>query len=110
MTKTNIIKDYLSVKGNDEKPLGTAVKEIKDIYGVNTSLNFVQKVKETLTDDDIKSLMEQYPELVKNENGKVWMHPYLFIKFAMWLDPKFELEVIETFYEKWDKTQGAIEL
>lgn len=103
MTKTKIIEDYLSVKGNDEKPLGTVVKEIKDIYGVKTSLNFVQKVKESLTDDDIKALAEQYPELVKNEDGKVWMHPYLFIDYAMWLDPKFKLEVIKTFYENWTK-------
>lgn len=108
MTKTRIIEDYLSVKGNDEKPLGTVVKEIKDIYGVKTSLNFAQKVKESLTDDDIKVLAEQYPELVKNEDGKVWMHPYLFIDYAMWLDPKFKLEVIKTFYENWDKTQGVI--
>lgn len=48
MTKTRIIEDYLSIKGNNKKPLGTAVKEIKDIYGIKTSLDFVLKVKEKL--------------------------------------------------------------
>jgi hypothetical protein len=29
----------------------------------------------------------------------VWMHPYLFIKFAMWLNPKFEYFVIKFVYD-----------
>lgn len=28
-------------------------------------------------------------------NGGTWMHPYLFIKFAMYLSPKFEYHVIK---------------
>lgn len=27
------------------------------------------------------------------------MHPYLFVKFAMWLSPKFELQVIKWTYD-----------
>ena len=37
-------------------------------------------------------------------NGKtanrVWMHPYLFIKFAMWISPDFELQVIKFTYDE----------
>lgn len=37
-------------------------------------------------------------------NGKtqdtVWMHPYLFIKFAMWLNPRFEVQVIKFVYDQ----------
>lgn len=29
----------------------------------------------------------------------VWMHPYLFLKFAMWLNPKFEYFVIKFVYD-----------
>lgn len=29
------------------------------------------------------------------EPDKVWMHPTLFIKFAMWLNPRFEVKVIK---------------
>lgn len=28
------------------------------------------------------------------------MHPYLFIKFAMWINPKFELQVIKFVYDE----------
>jgi len=29
-----------------------------------------------------------------------WMHPYLFIKFAMWLNPRFEIQVIRFVYDQ----------
>lgn len=28
-------------------------------------------------------------------NSGTWMHPYLFVKFAMWINPKFEYHVIK---------------
>jgi hypothetical protein len=31
---------------------------------------------------------------------EVWMHPYLFIDFAMWLNPKFKLSVIKFVYDQ----------
>lgn len=32
--------------------------------------------------------------------GQVWMHPILFIKFAMWLNPRFEVQVIKFVYDQ----------
>jgi hypothetical protein len=31
---------------------------------------------------------------------QVWMHPYLFIKFAMWINPRFEVKVIKFVYDE----------
>ena len=31
---------------------------------------------------------------------QVWLNPYLFIKFAMWINPKFELQVIKFVYDE----------
>lgn len=31
--------------------------------------------------------------------GGTYMHPYLFVKFAMWLSPKFEVQVIKWVYD-----------
>lgn len=31
---------------------------------------------------------------------KVWMHPYLFIKFAMWINPRHEVSVIKFVYDE----------
>ena len=39
-----------------------------------------------------------------NKNGrtpdKVWMNPILFIKFAMWINPTFEVKVIRFVYDE----------
>ena len=38
------------------------------------------------------------------KNGRIpdrwYMHPYLFIKFAMWINPRFELQVIKFVYDE----------
>lgn len=31
---------------------------------------------------------------------EVWMHPYLFIDFAMWINPKFKFKVIKFVYDE----------
>lgn len=32
--------------------------------------------------------------------GSVWMHPYLFIDFAMWLNPAFKVQVLRFVYDE----------
>lgn len=36
----------------------------------------------------------------KGKNGGTWVHPYLFIDFAMWLNPKFKLQVIKFVHDQ----------
>ena len=38
-------------------------------------------------------------ETKKGKYGGTWMHPYLFVKFAMWLSPQFELQIIKWVYD-----------
>ena len=38
-------------------------------------------------------------EIKRGRNGATWMHPYLFVKFAMWLSPAFELKIIKWTYD-----------
>lgn len=35
----------------------------------------------------------------RGKNGGTIMHPYLFVKFAMWLSPEFEVQVIKWVYD-----------
>lgn len=37
---------------------------------------------------------------VRGNNGGTWMHPLLFIKFAMWLNPRFEVQVLKFVQDK----------
>lgn len=36
----------------------------------------------------------------RGKSGGTWMHPILFIKFAMWLNPRFEVQVIKFVYDQ----------
>lgn len=36
----------------------------------------------------------------RGHNGATWMHPILFIKFAMWLNPAFEVKVLKFVYDE----------
>ena len=46
----------------------------------------------------------KYDKGVHTSNGrtsdKVWMHPYLFIKFAMWINSTFEVQVIKFVFDE----------
>lgn len=35
----------------------------------------------------------------RGRNGTTWMHPYLFLDFAMWLSPEFKLAAIKWIYD-----------
>lgn len=35
----------------------------------------------------------------RGKNGGTWMHPYLFIDFAMWLSPEFKVKVVRWVYD-----------
>lgn len=45
------------------------------------------------------SLVEPY-YTKRGKYGGTWMHPYLFIDFAMWLSPKFKLTCVKWIYDK----------
>ena len=45
MTKTEIIKEYLSIEGNKEKSMRVSIAEINSIYGVKISDGMFHKIK-----------------------------------------------------------------
>lgn len=51
---------------------------------------------------DFKAVIKINGRNTKNgrTNDQVWMHPYLFIDFAMWINPKFKLQVIKFVYDQ----------
>ena len=56
--------------------------------------DFINVLEEDLNGQKITHLNS------RGKNGGTWMHPFLFIKFAMWLNPKFELTVIKFVYDQ----------
>jgi hypothetical protein len=55
---------------------------------------------ETLMDQDETKERNYVVMQTRGKNGGTWMHPFLFIDFAMWINPKFKLDVIKFVYDQ----------
>ena len=68
-------------------------KELASFFKMNSTEEYIEAIK--------KDNMAKSPYLKsRGKNGGTWMHPYLFIKFAMWINSKFELQVIKFVYDE----------
>jgi len=74
-------------------------KEIKDYFDNKSTQEFIEVLKnDTSTIGGIVPMIKS--KASKGENAGTWMHPYLFIDFAMWINPKFKFEVIKFVYDE----------
>jgi len=92
-----LISQWNSVEGKKRR-------RIDDFIKSKTTLDFIEVINSDLANGEI-SPMAYYIKKGKNTSkGKtkdeIWMHPYLFIDFAMWINPKFKLSVIKFVYDE----------
>lgn len=71
-------------------------KEVKEFLRNDGTKTFIEELK---NDEDYNGDNSPYLS-ARGKNGGTWMHPYLFIKFAMWMNPKFELQVIKFVHDQ----------
>jgi hypothetical protein len=72
-------------------------KEIKGFTRTENTKEFIKALEERIIEKG-----EGMPAFIqgRGRGNKTWMHPYLFVKFSMWLNPKFEVQVIEFIYDQ----------
>lgn len=71
-------------------------KDLKEFFYNKGTQEFINALIEE------ENLNTQNPAYLKSrgKNGGTWLHPILFIKFAMWLNPRFEVQVIKFVYDQ----------
>lgn len=71
-------------------------KEIKDYLNNKSTKEFIQ----TMIEDE--SIMGGITPIIttRGKNGGTQMHPYVFMDYAMWINPKFKLVVIKFVYDQ----------
>ena len=89
---TNLLNQWNNTKGNPKRDL----KDFWDLKGVNDFIE-VLMVEENLQGVNLPYVKSKAS---RGENAGTWMHPILFIKFAMWLNPRFEYFVIKFVYDE----------
>lgn len=78
-------------------------KRFADFWENDTTSNFMNELANDLNVEKkahLKNvLITDLYETKRGRGGCTFMHPYLFVKFAMWLSPKFEVQVIKWVYD-----------
>ena len=96
MGKFNVIqrtKDGMFNATDLLRQWNTSSGEKKEIYKFFDNENTRQFVEALILEENLNTQNSAYLKS-RGKNGGTWMHPILFIKFAMWLNPRFEVQVI----------------
>lgn len=72
-------------------------KEIGDYFDNNSSKEFIQTIIER---ENLNKGNSPYLKTRGRYNGGTWMHPLLFIDFAMWINPSFKYDVLKFVYDE----------
>lgn len=71
-------------------------KEVKDFLKLKGTSEFIE---ELIKDDEFFKQGESPYLKNRGKYGGTWMHPLLFIDFAMWLNPRFKVKVLKFVYD-----------
>lgn len=71
-------------------------KEVTKFFELQSTSELVKVImeRENLNTQDSTYLK------TRGKNGGTWMHPVLFVDFAMWINPKFKYDVIKFVYDE----------
>ncbi len=72
-------------------------KEVSKFFENDNTKEFINALME---EEKLNTQDSAYLKSRGKYNGGTWMHPILFIKFAMWLNPRFEVQVIKFVYDQ----------
>lgn len=72
-------------------------KEMKHYFENKSTGEFI---KALISEEDLHGKNSAYvkSKASRGENAGTWMHPLLFIDFAMWLNPSFKVKVLKFVY------------
>lgn len=72
------------------------MKEVTKFFEIQSTKELVKVImeRESLNTQDSTYLK------TRGKNGGTWMHPILFIDFAMWINPSFKYDVLKFVYDE----------
>ena len=89
---------------NQWNKLNKKRRRINDFLESKTTLEFIDALCEEIANGENSTMAYYFKKGRNTSKGRtkdeVWMHPYLFIDFAMWINPKFKVQVIKFVYDE----------
>jgi len=89
-----LAKQYFNSKGI------TRGREVSEFLKLDKTIEFINALHIEINDNTTKIVLSK-----RGKNGGTWMHPYLFIDFAMWINPTFKVKVIKFVYDELIKSR-----
>lgn len=78
-------------------------RKFKDFWRNQNTVLFIEELANDINGEKSPHLKTVLPSDLyttgRGRGGATYMHPYLFVKFAMWLSPEFEVKVIKWVYD-----------
>ena len=74
----------------------------KDISEFLSNKNTIEFIDALIEDENLNTGNPVFKThtVIKGKHGGTWMSPLLFIKFSMWLNPRFEVQVLKFVYDE----------
>lgn len=94
-SKTGMFNATTLLKQWNDKDGNSRIKKINDFTRLSKTEEFIQ----TIMNKEGKALKSVLIN-ARGKNGGTWMHPLLFIDFAMWLNPSFKYEVLKFVHDQ----------
>lgn len=95
---TALLKQWNSAANLNTQNSGDLKKKDMDDFFANK--NVKEFLDALIEEEKLTSRNSVYVTSKGRYQGGTWMHPILFIKFSMWLNPRFEVQVIKFVYDQ----------
>ena len=89
---TMLLKQWNKAKGSKKK--------IDHFFDNKSTEEFIETIVNKSEELHTRNSVYVKSKASRGDNVGTWMHPYLFIDFAMWINPEFKLDVIHFVYDQ----------
>lgn len=72
-------------------------KDMDDYLSIKSTKEFIDSI---MKEENLHTMKMVYVSSRGKYNGGTWMHPLLFIDFAMWLNPRFKYAALKFVYDQ----------
>ena len=78
---------------------GRKGKRVDDFLNLESTKQFLNALNEDILNTENPRYLKTHIS-DRGKNGGTWMNPLLFIDFAMWLNPRFKVNVLKFVYDE----------
>ena len=96
----DLLRQWNSVKGNEQRKMDEFLLAKRTGDFIEALIAEERENSPKIDNQVVKKSKVKEKGKAGRPKEEVWMHPFLFTKFAMWINPRFEVKVIRFVYDE----------